>query len=109
MKCRNRGRVPNFFFFFKGCSPYKSTLGFRGLHPPITRLKNRLSVAPLESRPFEASVVVAVGRAFVLIAPASDLYDLRAILSTPLLYRLVVTKAFRVCSRGEPSYLSSQI
>ncbi|OMP02494.1 hypothetical protein CCACVL1_02786 [Corchorus capsularis] len=39
----------------------------------------RLSVAPLESKPFEAPVVVAVGRAFVLIAPGFDLYDLRAI------------------------------
>ena len=28
-----------------------------------------LSVAPLESKPFEAPVVVAVGRAFVFLAP----------------------------------------
>lgn len=84
MKCRNRGRVPN-LFLFKGCSPYRSTKGFRGLHSPITRPKKRLSVAPLESKPFfEAPVVVAVGRAFVLIASGSDLYDLRAVQSTPL-------------------------
>lgn len=81
MKCRNRGRVPN-LFLFKGCSPYRSTKGFRG--PPITRPKKRLSVAPLESKPFEAPVVVAVGRAFVLIASGSDLYDLRAVQSTLL-------------------------
>ena len=83
MKCRNRGRVPN-LFLFKGCSPYRRTKGFRGLHPPITRPKKRLSVAPLESKPFEAPVVVAVGRAFVLLASGSDLYDLRAVQSTPL-------------------------
>lgn len=82
MKCRNRGRVPNLFLFFKGCSPYRNTKGFRGL--PIPRPKKRLSVAPLESKPFEAPVVVAVGRAFVLIAPGSDLYDLRAVQSKPL-------------------------
>lgn len=41
-----------------------------------------LSVAPLESKPFEAPVVVAVGRAFVLLAPGSYLYYLQ---SQPLL------------------------
>lgn len=51
-------RLP--FFWFKGCSPYRSTKGFRGLHLPITGPKKRLSVAPLESKPFEAPVVVAV-------------------------------------------------
>uniref|UniRef100_K4CKE2 Uncharacterized protein n=1 Tax=Solanum lycopersicum TaxID=4081 RepID=K4CKE2_SOLLC len=34
--------------------------GFRGLHLPITGPKKRLSVAPLESKPFEVPVVVAV-------------------------------------------------
>ncbi|KAL3499593.1 hypothetical protein ACH5RR_038686 [Cinchona calisaya] len=42
-----------------GCSPYRSTK-FEAYTSPITRPKKRLSVAPLESKPFEAPVVVAV-------------------------------------------------
>jgi hypothetical protein len=37
-----------------------------------------------ESQPFEGPVVVAVGKAFVQLAPGYDLYDLRAVRSTPL-------------------------
>ena len=46
-----------------------------------------LSVALLESKPFsgfEGPVVIAVGRAFLLIAPDRDLYELRVVESKPL-------------------------
>lgn len=92
MKCRNRGGY-SVFLWFKGCSLYRSTKGFRGLHL-LHDLKKAFSSAltltskqverTLKSKPFEVPVVVAVGRAFVLIAPGSDLYDLRTVQSTLL-------------------------
>lgn len=48
--------------------------------------RNRGRVLPLESKPFEAPVVIAVATptlSFVLIAPDFDLYDLRAVQSQP--------------------------
>lgn len=36
------GKSSKPFFWFKGCSPYRSTKGFRGLHLPITRQKGSL-------------------------------------------------------------------
>ena len=59
---------------FKGCSPY-----FTKVPKAFTA-----DTPTLESKPFEAPVVVAVGKAFVQLAPGSDLYDLRAVQSTPL-------------------------
>lgn len=75
MKCRNRGS--RLFFGLRAARPTEVPKAFGAY-------THSLSVAPLESKPFEAPVVVAVGRAFVLIAPGSDLYDLRAVQSTPL-------------------------
>lgn len=46
---------------------------------------------PLESKPFEVPMAVAVNRAFGLIAPGFDLYDLQAVQSTLLPLRQVVT------------------
>lgn len=83
MHKKNRGRVPLFFGLRALALPkYQRLSG-----PPtylIRRPKKGLSVAPLESKPFEGPVVVAVGRAFVLIAPDRDLYDLRVVQSKPL-------------------------
>lgn len=59
---------------FKGCSPY--LIKYQRL--------SGLTPLPLESKPLEAPVVVAVGKAFVQLAPGSDLYDRRAVQSTPL-------------------------
>lgn len=59
---------------FKGCSPY-----FTKVPKAFTA-----DTPTLESKPFEAPVVVAVGKAFVQLAPGSDLYDLQTVQSTPL-------------------------
>ncbi|KAL0307613.1 UNVERIFIED_CONTAM: hypothetical protein Scaly_2976800 [Sesamum calycinum] len=79
----NRGRVP-LFFGLRAARPTEVPKAFGAYTYLIRRPKKGLSVAPLESKPFEAPVVVAVGRAFVLIAPDSDLYDLRVVQSQPL-------------------------
>jgi hypothetical protein len=85
MKCRNKGRVPNLFFGLRAAHPTEVPKAFEVYTSLLHDLKKAfISVAPLESKPFEAPVVVAVGRAFVLIAPGFDLYDLRAVQSTPL-------------------------
>lgn len=74
MKCRNRGRIPN--LFLKVLSPTEVAKAFETY--TSTRPKKRLSVAPNESLPFEARVVLAGGRAFVQLAPGSDRVDLPA-------------------------------
>ena len=77
---KNRGRVP-LFFCLRAARPTEVPKAFVAYTYLIRLPKKGLSVAPLESKPFEAPVVVAVGRAFVLIAPDSDLYDLRVVQS----------------------------
>lgn len=81
MKCRNRGRVPNLFFGLRAARPTEVPKAFGAYTSLLHDLKKAFSSAP---KPFEAPIVVAVGRAFVLIAPGFDLYDLRAVQSTPL-------------------------
>jgi len=62
MKCRNRGRVPNLFFLFglRATRPTEVPKAFEGYTSLLHDLKRAfISVAPLESKPFEAPVVVA--------------------------------------------------
>jgi hypothetical protein len=72
MKCRNKGRVPNLFFGLRAAHPTEVPKAFEVYTSLLHDLKKAfISVAPLESKPFEAPVVVAVA------TPSLSFFSLR--------------------------------